>query len=402
MREQAKGRLLALDGLRGYAAMSVVVYHAILFFIAARASALLATPIQSVASEDRLAKALVVLFDGELAVMLFFAMSGAVLLRALGSDVGKVGLVRSLALFPLKRVLRIYPALIVCLLAMGALYWAAHAISPTDYPAPSWKHIGQNCLLYETPAHGATWTLRAEMLAIPFIVVAFLARRLLGISGLAAFLVYSLLLMEFPRLGLGVWLVQGWLLYFAAGFLAHDLSRSNVVVELMKGYRWIGVCGALLVLRAVLPQVSPLGTLLRLGCITVLVAYMFSEHQNALKAHLSSRIPVFFGRISYSLYLWNVVFMNLLLIKLFQVEFIRTHYAPFGLLLGVLVILISIPVSMLSERWIERPCSSILRTGGSALKRPEAPEQQRASARPSAVRAEAGDALAEPVGSGRG
>lgn len=358
---ESKGRLLALDGLRGYAAMCVVIYHAILFFVAVRAGELVTTPIQVVASEDRAARGLVAVFNGELAVMIFFAISGAVLLRSLESDVKRIGLGRSLAIFPLKRVLRIYPALIVCLIVMAVVYAIAQKLVPATYQFPSVKDFALNATLYDVQAHGATWTLRAEIMAVPFILVAFLARMTFGITGLAAFLLYSVLVIEYPPLGLGVRGIADWLLYFAAGFLAHDLARSSTVVELMKGYRWIGIVVGLFALRAMLPPSSMAGALARLACIVVIIAYIFGEHRNGLKEHLASRVPVFFGRISYSLYLWNVLFLNIILGLAIKAEFVRSNYEIAGLVIGLATIALSIPIAVLSERWIERPCSSLLK-----------------------------------------
>ncbi|WP_163616166.1 acyltransferase family protein, partial [Klebsiella pneumoniae] len=60
-------------------------------------------------------------FDGELAVTLFFVLSGTVLFKSLMREDGGLG---SAGRFYVRRFFRIYPALLVCLVVCGLAFAA--------------------------------------------------------------------------------------------------------------------------------------------------------------------------------------------------------------------------------------------------------------------------------------
>lgn len=358
-RKDSSTRLAALDGLRGYAAIAVVIYHAILFPIAARASGLLEMPAWALRGYDLLARLVLAVTSGETAVILFFAMSGAVLMMSLERDTKNSSLAHAVLLFPARRALRIYPALLGCLVGMFLIYSAAYYWFPGFYQQPSTTSFIVNGLLTDTAAHGATWTLKAELLAIPYILIAFLLRRLFGSIGLFGLLIYSLLILESPFLSFGMWMLPGWLMYFVAGFIAYDLRRSTLIADLMNGYRWIPVMLTVLMLRACFSPRSTIGLVIQLAGIIVVIAYILGENRNHMTSFLSSRVSVFFGKISYSLYLWNVVFLNIILIPAIRLPWVNENFVFSGILIGAVATGLSIPVAMLSERYLERPFSSL-------------------------------------------
>lgn len=349
------GRLNALDGLRGYAALSVVIYHAILFPVAERANTLLLSSVWALSGYDQIARIVLALTSGETAVMVFFVLSGFVLMRSLDRDATARGPVTAAALFPINRLLRIYPALVVCMAGMYILYKVFHVAFPSIYPDPSLLDTLINATLFEVKVHGASWTLKAEILAIPFILAIFALRRVLGIFAYVITLCYSLLLLDIPGMSLSVWFLPSWLMYFIAGFIAHELAGSAILGKLMKGWRWTVVFACMILFRPIVSMHSRIGLLIQLLCITLVVAHLASDTTTPLARFLSRRVSVFFGRISYSLYLWNVAILNLLLFPAIRIDWVKAHFLEAGIIIGLITIVLTIPISIISERWTERP-----------------------------------------------
>ncbi|HDR8964414.1 TPA: acyltransferase [Burkholderia vietnamiensis] len=104
-----------LDGLRGWAALSVAIYHGINIPSQAAHEALM-LPMQAQTSSYAIAtKFLVATFNGSLAVVIFFVLSGKVLLESLMRS--RKSMPESSIDFTIKRILRIYPPLWVALAA---------------------------------------------------------------------------------------------------------------------------------------------------------------------------------------------------------------------------------------------------------------------------------------------
>src|SRR5690349_19460397 len=107
-------RSASLDGLRGIAALAVVVYHAVLVFDVTAVPRVLLTPLYAIPGwYDRGAAIVLAAFNGYAAVLLFFVISGAVLAASL-QRAPVLGL-GAAAGFCARRVLRIYPMLLLAL-----------------------------------------------------------------------------------------------------------------------------------------------------------------------------------------------------------------------------------------------------------------------------------------------
>lgn len=75
--DKGSGRLLALEGLRGVAAIVVVIFHALLIFYEYMIFGPSATSVQHMPLEDNLfASPLRIFFAGTFAVAIFFVLSG--------------------------------------------------------------------------------------------------------------------------------------------------------------------------------------------------------------------------------------------------------------------------------------------------------------------------------------
>lgn len=315
-------RQQSLDGLRGFAALAVIFYHSILMFVPSgeKVNHLLGNTIFSLSGYESYARFVLALVSGETAVMIFFVISGYVLMRSLNKDEQTHSGYSVFWFFVLKRTFRIYPALIGCLISMFIIYNGLNILFPHIYPQFEIKDFLTNMTLYEIKVHGATWTLKAEMLAIPFILLAFVLRKYIGIFGVILLGAYSAILFEFPAFGFDYYLISSWLIYFVTGFLVYDLSNTSFVRDLISGKKWILILLGVIFFRPLFSISSLVTKFIQLFCIMILVSSFAGTNLNPLNSFFSKKIPVFFGKISYSLYLWNVIFLNVFLHPVSRIE----------------------------------------------------------------------------------
>src|SRR6478752_5324189 len=164
-----KPRLQALDGLRAYAAVSVIVFHAILLFDPELVHLSLPKLLWSLSASDIWPKIWLATFNGAAAVELFFLISGCVLIRSLNAALAsESSFLRIGTAFAVRRALRIYPALMVCVLV-------ATAVQSEVF---SWTDAAANMTLWDADVIEPSWTLQVEMLALPLILlIAILSQR---------------------------------------------------------------------------------------------------------------------------------------------------------------------------------------------------------------------------------
>ncbi len=346
-------RAHALDGLRGFAAAAVVIYHAILHNDLALIDRVLYRPIFGMNdSSDVWAKLVLTIQHGETAVFLFFILSGAVLRMSL--ERRNAGPLATVWTFTRNRVLRLYPPLIACVLLM----FVAGKAGVPGFPNWDTQALLHNVTLYATPIHGASDTLQAEMLAVPFILLAWLLRRVFGLPGLVLALVYGIQALGFMPLAFGLPAMHVYLMAFFAGMLAAEPAARPLMQQVPAAGWWLAL--ALLVFGRLLHwhgSHTALITMVLAGAL--LVSGMLHGRPNSLSRILEGRFAQQLGKVSFSLYLFNVpvqfliwgVFAN-------QWQWAKAYPVTAGLVIGVASLLLTWPLAALSERWIERPFAS--------------------------------------------
>lgn len=180
LNEELPTNLLRVTTLRGVAALMVAVGHSLMVFAVDGLPTLWNVPFAEVPGIESLAtKALLVLFNGNSAVTLFFVISGFVL--GLSLDRVKGGLISTYLTFVIRRAFRVYPALILSLLVVGALMpwivsidktvlgseWFNSLYRTTFGIADLWDNV----LLVNTDMNPVSWTLRIELLIALFFPV---------------------------------------------------------------------------------------------------------------------------------------------------------------------------------------------------------------------------------------
>lgn len=174
MNEAMPGALDRVTTLRGIAALMVAVGHSLMVFSVDGISELWRVSFAEAPGVESLtSKALLLVFNGSSAVTLFFVISGFVL--GLSLDRGKGGVISSYVGFLLRRAFRIYPALIVSLLIVGAVMpWIINidkVLIGSEWFNSMYREpfeiadVWDNVLLVRTDMNPVSWTLKIELLA---------------------------------------------------------------------------------------------------------------------------------------------------------------------------------------------------------------------------------------------
>jgi peptidoglycan/LPS O-acetylase OafA/YrhL len=353
-------RNLALDGIRGYAAFVVIIFHAILYFDPPLIDRSRATPYHKITNfTDLINKLAVTLFNGELAVMIFFVLSGLVLFESLRKRFHNEDMVTTSITFIIKRIFRIHPALIFCLISYYLLMQILYFYWPQLFFDFTFRQLWENLLLYHITMHGASWTLQIEYLAVPYILFAFFIYRLFGPNSLLYLLlfpaVYLFLLFRYPSLIPLPKDMKMQIAYFIFGFLIPS-PLSQKIFSYLKHRAWFLIIIPLLFLREFFPHSSIKGILLQAMLISLTLGMIYYGCSAPLNKHLENKFAAYLGKISYSYYLLNVIFLNIIC-KLFFVFLPApsTHAVEYGLMSGLMIAIITLPFAHYSEKFIEQP-----------------------------------------------
>ncbi|WP_342117208.1 acyltransferase family protein [Pseudoduganella sp. OTU4001] len=348
-------RAPALDGLRGFAAAAVAIYHAILHNDLSLIDRVLYQPIQAAADSQNLwAKIALTIFHGETAVLIFFVLSGTVLSMSLQRRDGGNFFVTAWT-FARNRVLRLYPPLVVCLLLMFAL-------CQFNIPGlPHWdaRALLDNALLLSTPIHGPSATLQAEMLAVPLILAAWLLRGVFGVAGLLLAFVYSVQALQNMPLMFGMPSMHVYAMFFMGGMLVAEPSLRGMLQQVPARAWWLVLFLAVFgrVLSGHHGAIAPVIT--AAICCSFLVGGLLHGQRSGLHRFLEGRFAQALGRVSFSHYLYTVPVQFILWgAWTNHLEASRAYPVTTGILVGLLSLLIAYPLAWASERWIERPFAS--------------------------------------------
>ncbi|WP_167524655.1 MULTISPECIES: acyltransferase [unclassified Mesorhizobium] len=351
-------RNLQLDSLRGVAAICVVFHHCIHIADPHLVPRVLNAPLSALSGVDIAGRALLSVFAGGMAVNLFFVLSGAVLMASLYREVRFD--VWTAIRFTLRRILRIYPALIVMIAGFGLLSWV---YPPSHGSVPfTIKQLVENSLLITNHVNGATWTLQTEMLMVPLILLTAFGRSVFGniVPVLFLFWATTCLFLGAPFASS---LVNVALPSFALGMLVPVTSSTDV--KRLPGWLVFVALFAMIWIRFLLPVANINALVVELSLSFLAVAVLF--HSGERSRVFDHPVMTSLGRLSYGIYLTHPVVLSALLplfVAVLGWEWIAENYSIFGILFGVVVTALTIPLSYLSERYVERP---FIRLGQSAF-----------------------------------
>ncbi len=377
--DSAPARLVALDSLRGIAASLVVLYHCWLAAGARERLSMIAAPsIWAPGSFGHvLLRSLAAFFEmGRAAVMIFFVLSGFVLACSL------LDRHMSYGEFLRKRVLRIYPAFAVAIVASFALHSFIGAPHPPDSvllertvaPGMSLLDLAKTLALWGTAASVeldlVVWSLVHEMrisLVFPLLLL------VVGRARSGSLLVFAALSLA---CALTLHAITGRIPY---GFVETTVAQTCAVTGYFAVFFLAGIWLALerATIRERLAQLTPAGrtTLVLLACVlllkgdrgaeqlaTILVDYAHGVAAVIMIAVLASASPgdrtlgsrglQWLGRISYSLYLVHLPIIYALYELLPGLGPLRA---------GAAAIVASLGCAELLARTVEIPCLALSR-----------------------------------------
>jgi peptidoglycan/LPS O-acetylase OafA/YrhL len=335
-----------LDGVRGYAAIAVIVFHCILDRDPTQNVRIVRPTIQEVHGlYDLASKMVFMMLSGETAVIIFFVLSGAVLFESLRRR--HAGHIATAIGFTIRRFFRLYPAFFLALAGCLAAFAFCGAYS---FGA---RHFWPNAAFYDFSVLGASWTLQVEFLAVPFILVAYWSYQKIGIVGIVvSYSVFAAVLCE-PWVGAHFATYQRFLSCFALGALI-PTGLGAMVARRIPIAAWPIVLFAMLSVRHVLglhwwsmdaAQVFA----------ALLVTLLYYERSGDLGRFLERRVSQYLGRLSFSLYLFNCIYIIISEQLTQGSKMLGSHPLEWGILVAIPVVAAAIVTAHIVEVSLERP-----------------------------------------------
>ena len=342
-------RTTALDGLRGWAAFVVAIHHGIDHNLPGAHDAFMLHIFAEPSAQAVFQKLLLTTFNANLAVIIFFVLSGKVLFDSLlrsnySTPSAFIG-------FSLKRIVRIYPALWVTLALYSLTYVIMHNAFLTE-PGPPLNDVLINATLAQITMYGAAWTLTVEILVIPIILASVYLYRLYG--SVAILLIASALILVFdtPTLSFIPYL-PNYAFLFSFGFLASTAIGREIGGSIRNVSPWI-IVAALVFLPIVIPYGLPSVRLFQGFLALMLIVRLASSESNGLKSLLDKPLSQFLGRISFSLYLLHPILLAILDHLAISISN-SVGQTSCALIIGILTPTLTIPFAILMYRFVEEP-----------------------------------------------
>lgn len=336
----------ALDGLRGIAVLTVVLSHLSLLHL----------------------NPFLIDFSGigKCGVYLFFVLSAFLLTyQFFEKGLGEGFTAGALANYLWRRGLRVLPMFYLVVLVSGlttaflSRYLMGHGLPYTIPPRAVLPHL----LLQQ--AVGVLWSVPVEFkfyFLLPLVAALFLAtgRRRVLVDVMLGAIAVALTLHWFPASEMRLGSVE--LRYYLPVFLIGSLCASVAFKvpfdrhpRIASATAWL-VAGVLVLtvpsIYSLVIRPVPIGyfqkSMMLYGVLWAVFLYMALYAQGWLRRLLTSRVLVFLGRISFSVYLLH-----------FPILLICRKFAPGNRWVGALAFAFILLLSSQSYRWIERPLSRI-------------------------------------------
>lgn len=344
-----------LEALRGYAALMVAYAHSI-------------GAVKIVNSESSIIKQILnIIGNGGAGVTIFFILSGYVLMLSLNRLSSLSPWVLYLN-FIFRRFLRIFPAMLVCLLF--CFFWVNFLHTPMKFEAASndyylyWNgpisivELVKNLVFISNSLNPVTWTLQVELLAsIVFLPLWLLCKRSIKIALflLLTFIAYFWLtpLYSFARSGFVFMFILGMLINYSAAWMESNFKSVSL------GYIGWGAYILCCTVNKLFPETTALGWIFEALMGYILIASLVAGSQKKLKLQvLDHKIPRFLGKISYSFYLWHFPLLFISgtwLFKIIPGNWILLWPNLFQNILFLVSTIVTIPLAWLSYCYIEKP-----------------------------------------------
>ncbi len=355
-----------LESLRGIAALMVAVGHSFIVLSVDNIPNIWVTSIvDTISYQSFITRMILVLFNGGAAVTLFFVLNGYVL--GLSLDKKPINTTTFFS-FYIKRIFRIYPAYIVCLLTIVISIYFFHTYisfqNTSDWFNWWYKsdlsllNIVDNLLMLEVNLNPVSWALQVEIIASLIFPFAYIISRNVRVR-LNFFILFLLML-------LGV--VSADYQYVVFGFVFYLGLLLPIISYLLKKYvprfvfktLYIVSIIFLLFSRFLFVGIEQLFVVLVEGIFAALIITMIIENEDGffLNKLLNLDIVKKLGRISYSFYLYHFIILYWLsyCMLLFIDSKITGSYPLFlSMSLSIVSVLFSFIVACISYRYVERP-----------------------------------------------
>ena len=343
----------ALDGLRGWLAVSVCLYHGFLIPQGNSIYSIFFAPLGETASIPR--KMLLQIINGDFAVCVFFIMSGAVLFGSLQS-LARNERPASMAMdFSIRRIFRIYPAFVAALCLLGLAFWTLQWRFPTIFHVYfNLRQFLSNLSLLEIAMYGASWSLQVELEAIPFLLLGFWIWYRSGEAGLIIYLAVAILSRQAPWLTLNLPHLNENLFLFILGMFAIG-PLGKAMTEGIGDRIALAIPPILIIGASIIDYRSEMVRPFQGLLATLFIAALLHGRLSLIGAALSARLSQFLGHISYAFYVINPIFLEINRVIIANVLRWRPDAFLSELVLGLSATMCSIPLSIVCYRYIELP-----------------------------------------------
>jgi peptidoglycan/LPS O-acetylase OafA/YrhL len=377
-----------LTWLRGIAAFFVIVNH----------TALAAKEKYSLLDGEPYLQPFAFFDLGTFAVYLFFVLSGCTLTL---NYANKINNAAHFASFYIKRFFRIWPAYVASIaiyLLFREFFQVFYLADPNAWVAPPFlvDYSFANVLQYLSLTFNISgpqrlfncvyWSLPVEFqyyLMLPFALI-LMRNRFLNIAvpliiGVALYFLYPLKIIPIDRIEL---LKMGFS-FFGGVLLAKTYHYAPLKISTYISYILFGmvivVCGAvvnnLVKIPEAIPFVSDVQNFFGL-CALFTVALALVTHPPTITTRLA-RFLTLYGEISYSVYLFHMIFVGLAVILVVNFA-VHAYLAQFFFIL-IFSLLGSYWLSLFTFKWIERPSVSLGAKLANSLKKNSAQPQLKSS-----------------------
>jgi peptidoglycan/LPS O-acetylase OafA/YrhL len=316
--------------------------------------------------EHRLAALLWALFSGDGAVRYFFVLSGFVLAISLSREGPSDW--TAVWRFGMRRIFRIYPAVIFAVLCFVLIYPAGLALNQ-DAAVYGVGSILRNMLLFDVTINGVMWTMQTELIATPLIFLCF-ALMARGRASVLIGLTFCLAALSFVDAWQALFVDNKGLsrtapLYaFAVGVLAY--AKGGWIMERMGSQRrgpiLVVAVIAFFLANPLLGKDPGVAALVQVTASAAVIVLLVFGRWDAPFRVLTAPAARLIGRVSFSFYLLH----PLTIAVVWPMGAAWTHAVDAGVpativILGLWVATSAaiLPLAILSHRYVELPAIAL-------------------------------------------